>query len=138
LFANKYSLYYIIIQYNIIIIMTSTRNNNSLGDYEITQNSIQRQAEYTTYIHGPQGAALQTQFPGEGLLSGRYAPTTLSHNACDIESFLYGIGSVNLVNPAPTIIPNIKRLHSLSIFEKNAVLIPEPLIIEPAQRFHRS
>jgi hypothetical protein len=118
--------------------MTSTRNNNSLGDYEITQNAIQKQAEYTTFIHGPQGAALQTNFPGEGLISGRYAPTSLSHNACDIESFLYGIGSVNLVNPATLITPNIKRLHSLSIFEKTSLLIPEPLNITPSQRFNRS
>lgn len=118
--------------------MTSTRNNNSLGDYESSISAIQKQAEYTTFIHGPQGAAQQTQFPGQGLVAGRFAPTSLSHNACDIESFLYGIGSVNLVNPAPIIIPNIKRLRSLDMFEKAPTLMPETLTVAQNQRYTRS
>jgi hypothetical protein len=115
--------------------MTSTRNKNSLGDYEFQQIAIQKQAEYTTFINGPQGKVEYNHFAGDGLLSGRIAPMSLSHNACDIESFLYGIGSVNLVTPTEPIVPHLKRLHSLNIINRLPTIIPEPLQHDSNQRY---
>jgi hypothetical protein len=114
--------------------MASTRNKNTPGDYRFEQQSIQKQSEYKTYIHGPAGESTQTYFPGDGLVGGRFAPTLLSNNACDIESYLYGIGSTNLVNPLPELTPNIKSLQSLNIIQKTPLLFPNPLIVEPNQR----
>ena len=115
--------------------MTSTRNNNSLGDYEAQQIAIQKQAEYQTYVNGASGMASETYFAGDGLLSGRLAATSLSQNACDVESFLFGIGSVNLVSPKSRIIPEIHRIQSLSIIQKTPVILPADLVIMPNQRY---
>lgn len=114
--------------------MTSTRNKNSAGDYHYEQTAMLKQNEYYTYAHGSQGMAKQTNLAGDGLVHGRIASTQLSHNSCDIESFLFGIGSVNLVNPKPDIVPELKHLPSLSIIDKPMVLLPKPLFIEPNQR----
>jgi len=114
--------------------MTSTRNKNSLGDYQYEQNAMLKQSEYCTYIHGSQGMATQTNFAGDGLVHGRIASSQLSHNSCDIESFLFGIGSVNLVNHIPPPVPQINYLSSLSIIDKPTILLPKPLVIESNQR----
>ncbi len=58
----------------------------------------------------------------------------MSSNAPDIESFLFGIGSTNLVNPAPVFVPRLTTLASSNLFEKAPVLVPEPLVIEKNQR----
>ena len=114
--------------------MASTRNKNSVGDYQYEQNALLKQNEYYTYAHGFQGMANQTNLAGDGLIHGRIASSQLSHNSCDIESFLFGIGSVNLVNPKPTPVPELKFLPSLSIIDKPTLLLPKPLVIEPNQR----
>ncbi len=114
--------------------MSSTRNKNTPSDYLAEQSALQKQSLYQTYLHGPAGECETTYFPGDGLVGGRFAPTLLSNNACDIESYLYGIGSTNLVNPLPTLQPDIKPLQSLNIVEKNQVILPKPLVIEGRQR----
>jgi len=114
--------------------MTSTRNKNSVGDYHYEQTAMLKQNEYYTYVHGSQGMAKQTNLAGDGLIHGRIACSQLSNNSCDIESFLFGIGSVNLVNPKPTPVAELKYLPSLSIIDKQTLLLPKPLVIEPNQR----
>jgi hypothetical protein len=117
--------------------MASTRNKNSLGDYNFEQTARLKQTEYATYAHGSQGMAVQTNFAGDGLIHGRIASSQLSQNSCDIESFLFGIGSVNLVNPKPDPVPQLKHLPSLSIIDKTPLLLPKHLVIEPNQRMLR-
>ena len=58
----------------------------------------------------------------------------LSNNAPDIESFLFGINSTNLVNPAGPLRPELKTLETANFFEKGAILMPEPLAVEKKQR----
>ena len=58
----------------------------------------------------------------------------LSYNAPDIESFLFGINSTNLVNPAPILVPELAQIDSVNIYEKGPVYIPEPLVVEKNQR----
>lgn len=114
--------------------MASTRNKNTPGNYQLEQFGKLKQADYLTYIHSQSGRAAQTHFPGNGLLSGRYAPTELSYNPSDIESFLYGIGSTNLVTPLEQPIAQIKQLQTLNIMDKTPLILPNPLVIEPHQR----
>jgi hypothetical protein len=58
----------------------------------------------------------------------------LSYNAADTESFLFGINSTNLVNPAPVFVPEITQLQSTNIYNKGPTYMPQPLVIENNQR----
>jgi hypothetical protein len=112
--------------------MASTRNRNSPGDYHADQNGKIKQSEYLTYVQS--GKPDETMFPGNGLLTGRIGPTELSRNTWDIESFLFGIGSTNLVEPKEPPVAEIKYLKSLNIMDKLPVIVPNPLVVEPNQR----
>lgn len=114
--------------------MSSTRNKNTRGNYESEQYALNKQSEYKTYIHSSSGKPTQTQFPGNGLLVGRVAPTELSVNSCDIESFLYGIGTTNLVKPNKPPVAEIRELKSLNVINKLPVMLPMPLVVEGHQR----
>jgi hypothetical protein len=59
---------------------------------------------------------------------------TLSHNPADIESFLWGINSTNLVNPAPPLTPELKCLNTANVFKSKAVIMPVPQAISKYQR----
>ena len=115
--------------------MASTRNNNTPGNYQCQQRSIEQSRNYLTYINSANGYAYKSCLPGDGLLAGQVPLHTLSKNAADIESHLWGIGSTNLVNPAPCLTPQLRDLPSANIYEKQqTILMPEPLVIEGRQR----
>ena len=59
---------------------------------------------------------------------------TLSKNYISIESGLFGIGSTNLENPSPPIVPDCYHLKSVNLIEQQPTYIPKPLYIEPNQR----
>ena len=114
--------------------MASTRNRNTPGNYCLEQRQYNQSENYTLYPNSQYGAAYNTRLPGNGLLPAQIPWNKLSYNAADTESFLFGINSTNLVNPAPCFVPEIKKLNSANIFEKTAVYMPEPLVIEKNQR----
>jgi hypothetical protein len=114
--------------------MASTRNRNTPGNYCLEQRQYQNSSNYTLYPNSQYGAAYNTRLAGNGLLPGQIPWNKLSYNAADTESFLFGINSTNLVNPAPCFVPEPVKLNSANIFDKDATLIPEPLVIEKNQR----
>ena len=114
--------------------MASTRNKNTLGNYYLEQREFKHSENYTLYPNSQYGAAYNTRLPGVGLLPAQIPGNKLSYNAADTESFLFGINSTNLVNPAPCFVPEIKHLGSANIYEQGPVFIPEPLVIEKNQR----
>jgi len=114
--------------------MASTRNRNTPGNYCLEQRQYQHSSSYTLYPNSQYGAAYNTRLPGNGLLAGQVPWNKLSYNAADTESFLFGINSTNLVNPAPCFVPEIAQLQSTNIYENKPVLMPEPLTIEKNQR----
>lgn len=114
--------------------MASTRNRNTRGNYCLEQRQFKQFENYTLYPNSQYGAAYNTRLPGNGLLAGQIPGNKLSHNALDTESFLFGINSTNLVNPAPCFVPEITKLNSENIFENSNIYIPEPLVIEKNQR----
>ena len=114
--------------------MASTRNKNTPGDYALEQWSLKRQFQKTTYHHGAQGKAFGTMYAGNGLIGGRMHGRDLAQNDCDIESYLFGIGSTNLVKPKSDPVPEFKSLNSLNMIHKKETILPESLIIEPNQR----
>lgn len=114
--------------------MASTRNKNTPGNYCLEQRQYKNSEQYTLYENSQYGKAYNTQLPGNGLLPAQISWDKLSYNAPDTESFLFGINSTNLVNPAPCFIPEIKDLKSVNIYEKETIFMPEPLVIEKNQR----
>jgi hypothetical protein len=114
--------------------MASTRNINTRGNYNLEQNQYKHSENYTLYPNSQYGSAYNTRWAGDGLLPGQIPGNKLSYNAPDTESFLFGINSTNLVNPAPCFVPEIAKLDSVNVFEKKVVFIPEPLVLHKNQR----
>jgi hypothetical protein len=114
--------------------MASTRNINTPGNYNLEQREFKQSETYTLYPNSQYGAAYNTRLPGNGLLPAQIPWNKLSYNAADTESFLFGINSTNLVNPAPCFVPEIHKLGSVNVYEKTAIFVPEPLAIEKNQR----
>jgi hypothetical protein len=115
--------------------MASTRNKNTYGNYCLEQKQYSQNAQYTLYANSQYGEAYNTRLAGNGLNPGQMPWNTMSNNAPDIETFLFGINSTNLVNNSPPIlVPQLKQLNSANIFEKSVIFIPEPLTIEKNQR----
>ena len=114
--------------------MASTRNVNTPGNYCLEQRQFKESEQYTLYPNSQYGAAYHTNLPGNGLNPAQIPGNKLSYNAADIESFLFGINSTNLVNPAPIFTPELKKLQPVNIYKLQEIYIPEPLIIEKNQR----
>jgi hypothetical protein len=62
------------------------------------------------------------------------AHRNLSANYSDVESFLFGIGSTNLVSPKSDPIPDIQQYKSLNIIDKTPLIMPEQLTVQSNQR----
>ena len=114
--------------------MASTRNINTPGNYCIQQREFKQFENYTLYPNSQYGAAYKTENAGNGLNQGQIPWNKLSKNAPDIESFLFGINSTNLVNPQTPIKPSLKQLPEKSFFERLPMYMPEPMVIEYNQR----
>jgi hypothetical protein len=112
--------------------MASTRNKNTPGDYKLEQLAyverhlnimdIQKQSADNKYL------------PGNGLLQGSVPSRDLANNYTDIESTLFGIGSTNLVQPLPIVVPDINSYRSLNIIDKTPMVVPTPLYVDTKQR----
>jgi len=133
--------------------MASTNKKNSIGNYSLEQYSLKKQNEYKLYGNAPNGRAINTHFAGNGLLGGRVAPTELSYHSADIESFLRGVGSSNLVTDREPVYGEletgfirdlgktlgvggtpIKNIASLNLFENPTVFVPSPIKMEREPR----
>jgi hypothetical protein len=129
-----------IINYNTIFysllyyIMASTRNKNTPINYNLEQGAYRSYRQQLLYPNAANGQAYTTQFAGNGLLQGPMPWNTLSHNAADVESFLFGIGSTNLVSPKQDPTPEINKLNSLNIIDKTPLIMPETHTIPANQR----
>ena len=114
--------------------MASTRNKNSPGNYNLETNANRQQFQYETFINGSQGQGSTRHFAGDGLLQGRLRGRDLADNDTDIESYLFGIGSTNLVHALPPVVPRPISMSSLSTIRRLPVVVPNPLEIDKGQR----
>jgi hypothetical protein len=80
--------------------MASTRSKNTPGNYCLEQRAVQQGAAYL--VDRDYAYATPTLMAGNGLLQGRMGNAVLAQNPQDVESFLFGINSTNLVTPAPS------------------------------------
>ena len=72
--------------------------------------------------------------PGIGFNPVQFPRDVLSTNTLDIESYLFGINSTNLVTPTKPSTPNLRRLDSIDLFIKPKVIMPPIFSITPNQR----
>jgi hypothetical protein len=114
--------------------MSSTRNKNQPENYNLEIFSKQKQMKYKLYENGSNSKAYTTHLPGNGLLTGRIASSSLSENYCDVESFLYGIGSTNLVNRKEKVVGNLYEMDNLNIINRPPMIIDRPFVQEMNQR----
>lgn len=114
--------------------MASTRNKNTRINYEIEQRNFDLANRYTFNPNSAHGLASSTHLPGLGLNPAQIPRTQLSYNPVNIESYLFGIDSTNLVKPRVYEQPELKQLQSLQIIDRMPMVMPEPLVIEKDQR----
>ena len=114
--------------------MASTRNKNTPGNYCLDQRQYSQMMNWSLYEHSSHGQAYDTKLSGNGLNPGQMPWNTLSYNPADIESFLFGINSTNLVNPAAPLTPELKNLSSANLFKMPDTIMPNPLVVEKFQR----
>ena len=114
--------------------MASTRNKNTPGNYCLDQRQNTGIETWQLYKEGANGYAYDTKLAGNGLNPGQMPWSTLSGNPADIESFLWGINSTNLVNRAADLTPELKTLDSANVFKKSPIIMPIPQAIPKYQR----
>jgi hypothetical protein len=114
--------------------MASTRNKNTPGDYHLEVNQFRNFESYNLFKNGAGGEAVTTNLAGDGVIQGQMPWNKLAHNPADVESFLFGIGSSNLVNPMKTFTPDLIQNESQHFFNKTPTYMPDPLIVEKGQR----
>ena len=114
--------------------MASTSMKNTHGNYALEQLGNSRQFDFNIYQHSAYGQATQVNLPGDGLLPARMTNLELANNPEDIESFLFGIGSTNLVDPKPKFVASLKERASLAVYKKPDVILPRPLTVHNNQR----
>ncbi len=114
--------------------MASTRNKNTPGNYCLDQRQNTQSESWQLYTNGANGLAYDTRLAGVGLNPGQMPWSTLSYNPVEIETFLFGIGSTNLVNPVKPLTPELKCLKSNNLYKMPDVYIPEPLVVSKTAR----
>jgi hypothetical protein len=114
--------------------MASTRNKNTPGNYCLEQRQYQHYANDLMYKNGAAGEAYTTKLAGDGVLQGPVPWNKLSQNYADVESFLFGINTTNLVNPMTSFTPELTCNETQNFFKKGPTYIPLPLVVEKNQR----
>lgn len=116
--------------------MASTRNKNSTSDFKIEQKTQNLARNYAAFENGYAGKAYEPAltFESVGILPSRMSREHFSSNSVDIESALFGINSTNLVEPQTAVVPHLKNLPEVKFFDRMAMFMPEPLIVDKYAR----
>jgi hypothetical protein len=115
--------------------MASTRDKNSIGNYQLEQRALNKTFENITDYNGRNGHANIPAFP-EYYRASYMPPDNTCKNFVDVESQLLGINSNNLVNPNKRDIkPEIKKLPLISFFDREKVIMPEDLRVDNNRPF---
>jgi hypothetical protein len=113
--------------------MSSARAKNQPGNYNAEQMAYKQSAEYM--LNREYAFANPSYLAGDGLIQGHLPDTVLSRNPNDIESYLFGIGSNNLVKPQTgPFYAKLNAIDSISIMHKVPLIMPRDLMVERDQR----
>lgn len=116
--------------------MASTRNKNTRTDFKIEQNAQNIARNYVAFENSYAGKAYAPAlaFESVGVLPTKMSREHFATNSVDIESALFGINSTNLVETQAPVVPQLKQLPEVKFFERMAVFLPEPLVVEKYSR----
>jgi hypothetical protein len=114
--------------------MASTRNKNTPGNYCMEMKQYNNSEEWNLYKYSSHGYAYDTKLPGNGFGNIRLPYDSMSYNAIDTESFLYGINSTNLVNPVKEFTPEPKFLETKNLVKRRDIVMPVPLAVSKHER----
>ena len=114
--------------------MTDTRNKNTCGNYNLQQREYTLARDYIEAKSSPFGHAYHVAMPCPGVTPSHMPWNTLSNNPVAIETALFGINSVNLVDPQPPTVPELKHVPSVAFFPRMPLLMPRPLEMHNHQR----
>ena len=111
--------------------MTSTRNGNTQGDYNVKKQESIMIRDYLIYNN-----YANTQNPVFFSLGSNpsFYGGVLSQNSVDIESKLRGIRSVNLEGPSFDPKPQFKSVPTVSYFERHKLILPDSYIHSNSER----
>jgi hypothetical protein len=105
--------------------MASTRTRNTIGDYNLQQSINTHIQTYALYKNGSSGAPHIENMPGDGLGNVGIRGYRQADNQVDIESFLRGTGTADLVNGKYWVItPELRTVPTLNVFNKDRVIAP--------------
>jgi hypothetical protein len=110
--------------------MASTRNINTRGNYYLENKRYMESNNHILYKNSQNGEAYHNNLAGNGLINSKLPRESLSKNPIEIESFLFGINSTNLVDEQPVLHAELKQLTPVNIYEKSPVIIPLPLVVD--------
>ena len=114
--------------------MASTRNKNTAVNYRQEIGHYQAAHQNVMYEHASHGTAYDSKWAGNGLNPGQMPWNKMSSNSADIESFLRGINSTNLVETQKPVVPQMTQLPEISFFGRMQLIMPDPLVVEKFQR----
>lgn len=114
--------------------MASTSLRNLPGQYCKERNSNHQNSDYSVYENNKIPNSLPDFGINAGNMAGGYSQNVLSNNTADLESYLFGIGTSNLVKTFKTPNPRLNKLDNLKFFSKPGLSMPTPLVIENRQR----
>lgn len=114
--------------------MTDTRRKTDRGDYEKDQEVSAFYVDYFTNSYYCYGKPTEVYLPGNGLIGTKINHMDLANNTVDIESMLRGTGSQNMVSKQAPIVPDLKYLKTVNIFDNAPVYMPDPLMVQKDQR----
>jgi len=112
--------------------MAATRSKNTPGNYQLYKRELQESRDYE--IYQPKAIPRAPAMPAMGITPSFMSRDTLSNNAVDIETMLFGINANNLETPQAPIQPALKQIPTIHFFERLPVIMPGPLVIENKQR----
>ena len=108
--------------------MTDTRKKSQKGDYNLEQAVTFGFYDY--YLNSENRIGC----PVNGLVGQRVSRVNLANNSCDIETMLRGTGTCNMVETQAKIVPDLRQIKSLNIFDTQEVQLPEPMVVHKGQR----
>jgi hypothetical protein len=114
--------------------MSNTRKKSQKGDYNLEQETHFGNYDYYFNSENRYGNPVNTYIPGNGLIGQKVSRVNLANNSCEIESMLRGIGSCNMVEALAPVVPDLRHIKTLNLFETQPTFIPEPMVVHKGQR----
>ena len=111
--------------------MSSTRNKNSQGDYNLEKK---HNSSFSRYFQEKNFSVNKhTSFMSLGS-NPSFKRDQMSSNAVDVESMLRGIRSTNLEGNSFSVIPDTKTIGHYDLFERNKVYLPKSFHLSLSER----